>query len=45
VIQVDIKVRARLEVPVDIAADVLRALALGAPEVTRALAGRAVRAA
>jgi hypothetical protein len=43
VIQVDSKVRARLEVPVDIAEDMPRELAFGAPDVTRALAGRAVR--
>jgi leucyl-tRNA synthetase len=42
-IQVDIKVRARLEVPVDIAEDDLCDMALSAPDVTRALAGRAVR--
>jgi leucyl-tRNA synthetase len=43
VVQVAGKVRDRLEVPPDISDDDLRALALAAPGVTRALAGREVR--
>jgi leucyl-tRNA synthetase len=43
VVQVDGKVRDRLQVPPDISEEDLRALALAAPGVTRALAGRAVR--
>ena len=44
VIQVDGKVRDRLQVPPEIGEDELRELALAAPGVARALAGRAVRA-
>jgi leucyl-tRNA synthetase len=44
VVQVAGKVRDRLEVPPGIGADELRELALAAPGVTRALAGRGVRA-
>jgi leucyl-tRNA synthetase len=43
VVQVDGKVRARLEVPAGIGEDELRELALGAEGATRALAGRGVR--
>jgi len=43
VVQVDSKVRDRLEVTVGIGADELRELALAAPGVERALAGRSVR--
>jgi leucyl-tRNA synthetase len=43
VVQVDGKVRDRLEVPVGIGEDELRELALVAPGVDRALAGRGVR--
>ena len=43
VVQVDGKVRDRLEVPPGIGEDELRELALAAPGATRALAGRAVR--
>jgi leucyl-tRNA synthetase len=43
VVQVDGKVRDRLEVPVDIGEDELRELALAAAGVERALSGRAVR--
>jgi leucyl-tRNA synthetase len=43
VIQVDGKVRDRLEVPVGIGEDQLRELALAAPGAERALAGRTVR--
>ncbi len=43
VLQVAGKVRGRLEVPVGITADELRSLALEAPGVQRALAGRGVR--
>jgi len=43
VLQVDGKVRDRLEVPVGISEDDLRELALAAPGVTRTLAGRPVR--
>jgi leucyl-tRNA synthetase len=43
VIQVDGKVRDRLEVPVGIGPDELRELALAAPGAERALAGRTVR--
>jgi leucyl-tRNA synthetase len=43
VVQVDGKVRDRLEVPAGIGEDELRALALAAPGAERALAGRAVR--
>jgi leucyl-tRNA synthetase len=43
VVQVDGKVRDRLEVPVGIGEDELRELALAAPGVERALSGRAVR--
>jgi leucyl-tRNA synthetase len=44
VVQVDGKVRDRLEVPVGIGEDELRELALAAPGADRALAGRGVRA-
>jgi leucyl-tRNA synthetase len=44
VVQVDGKVRDRLEVPAGIGEDELRELALAAPGVERALAGRGVRA-
>jgi leucyl-tRNA synthetase len=44
VVQVDGKVRDRLEVPVGIGEDELRELALTAPGAERALAGRGVRA-
>lgn len=43
VVQVDGKVRDRLEVPAAIGEDELRELALAAPGVERALAGRGVR--
>ena len=43
VVQVDGKVRDRLEVPAGIGADELRELALAAPGAERALAGRGVR--
>jgi leucyl-tRNA synthetase len=43
VVQVDGKVRDRLEVAVAISADDLRELALGAPGAERALAGRGIR--
>jgi leucyl-tRNA synthetase len=43
VVQVGGKVRDRLEVPPGIAEDELRDLALAAPGVSRALAGRSVR--
>jgi leucyl-tRNA synthetase len=43
VVQVDGKLRDRLEVAASISADELRALALAAPGVERALAGRSVR--
>jgi leucyl-tRNA synthetase len=43
VVQVDGKVRDRLDVPVSIAADELRALALASASAERALAGRGVR--
>ncbi|MGB6457211.1 MAG: leucine--tRNA ligase [Streptosporangiaceae bacterium] len=43
VVQVDGKVRDRLEVPVSIAAEELRALALASAPASRALAGRGVR--
>jgi len=43
VVQVNGKVRDRLEVPPDISEDDLRALALAAPGVTRALAGGDIR--
>jgi leucyl-tRNA synthetase len=43
VVQVGGKVRDRLEVPPGIAEDELRDLALAAPGVSRALAGRGVR--
>ncbi len=43
VVQVDGKVRDRLEVPANIGEDKLRELALAAPGVDRALAGRGVR--
>jgi len=44
VVQVNGKVRDRLQVPPGIGEDELRALALGAPGVRRSLAGRGVRA-
>jgi leucyl-tRNA synthetase len=44
VVQVAGKVRDRLQVPPGIGEDELRALALAAPGVSRALAGRAIRA-
>jgi leucyl-tRNA synthetase len=44
VVQVNGKVRDRLEVPPGISEDELRALALAAPGVSRSLAGRGVRA-
>jgi leucyl-tRNA synthetase len=44
VVQVDGKVRDRLEVPAGIGEDELRELALATPGATRALAGRGVRA-
>jgi len=42
VLQVDGKVRDRIEVPADATADDLRALALASPKVTAALAGRPI---
>ncbi|MGD0683619.1 MAG: leucine--tRNA ligase [Streptosporangiaceae bacterium] len=44
IVQVDGKVRDRLQVPPGIGEDELRALALAAPGVSRSLAGRGVRA-
>jgi leucyl-tRNA synthetase len=43
VVQVNGKVRDRLQVPPDISEDDLRALALAAPGLTRALADRGIR--